>query len=147
MKRKVFTMTETTKREQNCEQKSNVRKIRLNLIDPFPNHPFYIFDDEDMYELVEIRRYNQTTMCFAKNARCVCCVARAHHTIVCFRPRALHPSTGGFPQNLRPQPRRIFSRTRRQTEGGLSPGKVDNAVIGEIRPSAAHCSLIASSNQ
>ena len=51
-------MTETTKREQNCEPKSNVRKIRLNLIDPFPNHPFYIFDDEDMYELVESIRKN-----------------------------------------------------------------------------------------
>ena len=25
--------------------------IRLNLIDSFPNHPYHVFDDEDMTEL------------------------------------------------------------------------------------------------
>ena len=29
--------------------------IRLNLIDSFPNHPYHVFDDEDMTELTAIK--------------------------------------------------------------------------------------------
>lgn len=36
----------------------NSRKISMNLIDPFPNHPFYIFDDNEMIELIESIRKN-----------------------------------------------------------------------------------------
>lgn len=37
---------------------ATVEKISMNLIDPFPNHPFYIFDDNEMIELIESIRKN-----------------------------------------------------------------------------------------
>ncbi len=42
------------------EQKNSVgkRDIRLDLIDNFPNHPYHIFDDADMAELVESIKTN-----------------------------------------------------------------------------------------
>ena len=33
-------------------------KISIKLIDDFPNHPFYVFDDDDMAELTESIRKN-----------------------------------------------------------------------------------------
>ena len=37
-------------------------KISMKLINPFPNHPFYVFDDEEMYDLTEsIRKYGLIT--------------------------------------------------------------------------------------
>ncbi len=35
-----------------------VEKISMSLIDPFPNHPFYVFDDNEMIELIESIRKN-----------------------------------------------------------------------------------------
>lgn len=35
-----------------------VEIISMNLIDPFPNHPFYIIDDNEMIELIESIRKN-----------------------------------------------------------------------------------------
>ena len=84
MKRKVFTMTETTKREQNCEQKSNVRKIRLNLIDPFPNHPFYIFDDEDMLiSPIIVRQKGERFEMISGHRRKYACESLGHEEIAC----------------------------------------------------------------
>ncbi len=28
-------------------------KISIQLIDDFPNHPYYVFDDDDMFELIK----------------------------------------------------------------------------------------------
>lgn len=40
--------------EERDEQKlKKIRDIPLELIDPFPNHPFKVKDDEDMFQLVE----------------------------------------------------------------------------------------------
>lgn len=33
-------------------------KISIQLIDDFPNHPYYVFDDDDMFELTESIRKN-----------------------------------------------------------------------------------------
>lgn len=30
----------------------------MNLIDPFPNHPYYVLDSSDMFELIESIRKN-----------------------------------------------------------------------------------------
>lgn len=38
-----------------------VEKISMSLIDPFPNHPFYVFDDNEMIELIESIRKNGLT--------------------------------------------------------------------------------------
>ena len=35
-----------------------VEKISMSLIDPFSNHPFYVFDDNEMIELIESIRKN-----------------------------------------------------------------------------------------
>ena len=35
-----------------------VEKISMNLIDPFPNHPYYVIDDNEMIELIESIRKN-----------------------------------------------------------------------------------------
>lgn len=37
---------------------SAIVKISISLIDAFPNHPYYVFDDDDMLELVESIRKN-----------------------------------------------------------------------------------------
>ena len=37
---------------------SAIVKIHISLIDAFPNHPYYVFDDDDMLELVESIRKN-----------------------------------------------------------------------------------------
>lgn len=35
-----------------------VEKISMNLIDPFPNHPYHVIDDYEMIELIESIRKN-----------------------------------------------------------------------------------------
>ena len=37
---------------------TDIRKISINLIDGFPNHPFYVFDDDEMSDLTESIRRN-----------------------------------------------------------------------------------------
>ncbi len=32
---------------------TDIRKISIKLIDGFPNHPFYVFDDDEMSDLTE----------------------------------------------------------------------------------------------
>lgn len=62
MKRKVHLMTEKSKKTQTIPLENETVKISMKLIDPFPNHPFYVFDDEEMYDLTEsIRKYGLIT--------------------------------------------------------------------------------------
>lgn len=51
-------MTAKTQNEQTTPLVSATEKIQMKLIDGFPGHPFYVFDDEEMYELVESIRKN-----------------------------------------------------------------------------------------
>ena len=49
-----FTLTKlddlfTTQAQREEEQFSKIRNIPLELIDDFPDHPFKVRDDEDMY--------------------------------------------------------------------------------------------------
>ncbi len=53
-----FTLTKlddlfTTQAQRDEEQLSKIRDIPLELIDDFPDHPFKVWDDEDMMQLVE----------------------------------------------------------------------------------------------
>lgn len=63
-KKKVHIMTEQRKNEQNIPRGSgagkepHVIKIPLRLLDNFPKHPYYVFDDNDMLELMESIRKN-----------------------------------------------------------------------------------------
>lgn len=55
-------MSEKSKKEQTIPLESETVKISIKLIDPFPNHPFYVFDDDEMYELTEsIRKHGLIT--------------------------------------------------------------------------------------
>lgn len=55
-------MNEKMKKGQITPLENETIKISMKLIDPFPNHPFYVFDDEEMYELTEsIRKYGLIT--------------------------------------------------------------------------------------
>lgn len=40
-----------------------VEKISMNLIDPFPNHPYHVIDDYEMIELIESIRKNGLIGC------------------------------------------------------------------------------------
>ena len=51
-------MSEKTKNGQTTPLVSMAEKISMNLIDPFPNHPYHISDDNDMFELIESIRKN-----------------------------------------------------------------------------------------
>lgn len=57
-------MTEQRKNGQNIPRGSgagkepHVIKIPLRLLDNFPKHPYYVFDDDDMLELMESIRKN-----------------------------------------------------------------------------------------
>ena len=39
--------------EKRAEQYRKIEEIPLELIDPFPDHPFQVKDDDDMMELTE----------------------------------------------------------------------------------------------
>lgn len=43
----------STQQQRDDEQLAKIREIPLNEIDPFPNHPFKVLDDEDMERLTE----------------------------------------------------------------------------------------------
>lgn len=58
MKAMVRIMTEKMKNEQTTPLVTAARKISIKLIDDFPNHPFYVFDDSEMSELIESIRKN-----------------------------------------------------------------------------------------
>lgn len=51
-------MTAKTKNGQTTPLVSANEKISIQLIDDFSNHPYYVFDDEDMFELTESIRKN-----------------------------------------------------------------------------------------
>ena len=51
-------MNEKTKKGQTTPLVSTAEKISINLIDPFPNHPYHVSDDNDMFELIESVRKN-----------------------------------------------------------------------------------------
>lgn len=55
---KVHLMTAKTKNGQTTPLVSANEKISIQLIDDFSNHPYYVFDDEDMFELTESIRKN-----------------------------------------------------------------------------------------
>lgn len=44
-------MTTKTKNGQTTPLVTAAEKISIQLIDDFPNHPYYVFDDDDMFEL------------------------------------------------------------------------------------------------
>lgn len=51
-------MSEKLKKGQTAPMVNERVKICIKLIDPFPNHPFYVLDDEEMYELTaSIRKF------------------------------------------------------------------------------------------
>lgn len=58
MKAMVRIMTEKMKNEQTIPLVTAAEKISIKLIDDFPNHPFYVFDDSEMSELIESIRKN-----------------------------------------------------------------------------------------
>ena len=41
-------MSEKQKNGQTAALETDIRKISIKLIDGFPNHPFYVFDDDEM---------------------------------------------------------------------------------------------------
>lgn len=51
-------MTAKMKNEQTTPLVTATEKISIKLIDDFPNHPFYVFDDSEMSELTESIRKN-----------------------------------------------------------------------------------------
>lgn len=51
-------MAAKTKNGQTTPLVSAAEKISIKLIDNFPNHPYYVFDDDDMFELTESIRKN-----------------------------------------------------------------------------------------
>ncbi len=51
-------MAEKMQKGQTSPLVSATEKICIKLIDAFPNHPFYIFDDNEMYDLAESIRKN-----------------------------------------------------------------------------------------
>lgn len=51
-------MTAKTQNGQTTPLVSETEKISIKLIDDFPNHPYYVFDDDDMFELTESIRKN-----------------------------------------------------------------------------------------
>ena len=44
-------MSEKLKKGQTAPLETDIRKISIKLIDGFPNHPFYVFDDDEMSDL------------------------------------------------------------------------------------------------
>ncbi len=55
---RCFKMSEKIEKRQTLPLVSKTEKISMKLIDPFPNHPFYVFDDNEMLELIESIRRN-----------------------------------------------------------------------------------------
>ena len=51
-------MSEKQKNEQTASLETDFRKISIKLIGGFPNHPFYVFDDDEMSDLTESIRRN-----------------------------------------------------------------------------------------
>jgi len=51
-------MSEITQKRQTTPLVSATEKISINLIDPFPNHPYYVLDDNEMADLIESIRKN-----------------------------------------------------------------------------------------
>ena len=50
---KTFDDLFTTQEKRDDEKLSKIKEIPLSEIDDFPNHPFKVKDDEDMFELIE----------------------------------------------------------------------------------------------
>ena len=57
-KRKVLFMSEKLKKGQIAALETDIRKFSIKLIDGFSNHPFYVFDDDEMSDLTESIRKN-----------------------------------------------------------------------------------------
>ena len=51
-------MSEKLKKGQTAPLETDIRKISINLIDGFPNHPFYVFDDDEISDLTGSIRKN-----------------------------------------------------------------------------------------
>ncbi len=51
-------MSEKQKNGQTAALETDIRKVSIKLIDGFPNHPFYVFDDDEMSDLTESIRRN-----------------------------------------------------------------------------------------
>ena len=51
-------MSEKLKKGQTAPLETDIRKISIKFIDGFPNHPFYVFDDDEMSDLTESIRKN-----------------------------------------------------------------------------------------
>ena len=51
-------MSEKQKNGQTAALETDIRKVSVKLIDGFPNHPFYVFDDDEMSDLTESIRRN-----------------------------------------------------------------------------------------
>ena len=51
-------MSEKLKKGQIAPLETDIRKFSIKLIDGFPNHPFYVFDDDEMSDLTESIRKN-----------------------------------------------------------------------------------------
>lgn len=88
-------MNENPKNGQTTPLENETVKISMKLIDPFPNHPFYILDDEEMYELTEsirrhglispiiVRRKEDRFELIAGHRRIHACVNLGHSEIAC----------------------------------------------------------------
>ena len=88
-------MTENLKKGQNTPLENQSIKISMRLIDPFPNHPFYVLDDDEMYELTEsirkhglitpiiVRKHNDRFELIAGHRRKHACESLGHSEIAC----------------------------------------------------------------
>lgn len=88
-------MNENLKNGQITPLENETVKISMKLIDPFPNHSFYVLDDEEMYELTEsirrhglispiiVRRKKDRFELIAGHRRKHACVNLGHSEIAC----------------------------------------------------------------
>ena len=60
----------STQEERNEAKLKRIEEIPLRLIDPFPDHPFKVRDDEDMANLIEsIRAKGVLTPCMVRKKK------------------------------------------------------------------------------
>ncbi len=88
-------MTEKSQKGQTTPLENVTVKINMKLIDPFPNHPFYVIDDDEMYELTEsirknglitpiiVRQKNERYELIAGHRRKHACESLGHTEIAC----------------------------------------------------------------
>lgn len=88
-------MTEKSPKGQTTPLENVTVKINMKLIDPFPNHPFYVIDDDEMYELTEsirknglitpiiVRQKNERYELIAGHRRKHACESLGHTEIAC----------------------------------------------------------------